>query len=309
MPESTPYTRVLSGPEHASMERLIRASEICAAARTYLDETGEDQSRARSHDGAAAALLLLGPATPKLGAALVAAATNRPGGAAQLARISRDVGRLLREMPPFPDSHRVANMPGGRHLIEDTLGDLLRETALELHDLDLVYGVNEAGEHVFTWREESQDTVEMMLVEGLMLKMELMLHSQSRTGFEHVAGAWWYDLLALEWANDAEAELFRWRMRAWTLADRVVPSLGATAAQALPHHELWSALSARQRSLVSARRRRVSRRSWHRDVSVVRGPARRGKYTPSRTFRPGRARRPFRNAHGKTWREAHCRTT
>ncbi|MGH2898337.1 MAG: hypothetical protein ACRDMZ_06655, partial [Solirubrobacteraceae bacterium] len=150
MPESTHYSHVLRGPEHAAMERLIRASEICAAARTYLDETGDDQSRARSHHGAVTSLLLLGPATPKLGAALVAAATNRPGGAAQLARVSRDVERLLREMPAFPDSRRVANVPGGRHIIEDTLGDLLRETALELHDLDLAYGVNEAGEHVFT---------------------------------------------------------------------------------------------------------------------------------------------------------------
>jgi hypothetical protein len=250
---TTPYTRVLRGPEHAAMERLIRACEICATARTYLDATGDDQSRARSHQGAVTSLLVLGPAAPKLGAALVAAATNRPGGAAQLTRVSRDVERILREMPAFPDSHRVANASKDRRrVVEDTLGDLLRETALELHDLDLAYAVNEAGEHVFTWREESQDAVEMMLLEGLMLKMELMVQSQSRPGFEHIAGAWWYKQFAVEWTNDVEPGMFSWRMRAWSLADRVVPSLGATAAQALPHHELWSPLSARQRSLVRA---------------------------------------------------------
>jgi len=167
---------VLNGAEHVAIERLIRASDISAAARLFLAKTATKDSPMAGGVPSPQRC----SSAPHVEARGVARRIRdrRLGGQAQLARTSRDVEAALRSLPYFPDSHRLANIEGGRELIEDTLGDLLRDTALELYDIDLAYGVSDGGEHVFTWRQESQRTADVMLLKGLILKMELMLTAE-----------------------------------------------------------------------------------------------------------------------------------
>src|SRR3954463_14555930 len=98
------------------MERLTRAGEIIAAAHRLLQSSPGD-GRANTHRSATGVLLALAPAATKLGAAIVAAVARRPGGVAQLDRVSRDVEKTIRELSNFPDSQRVANLPDGGRLV------------------------------------------------------------------------------------------------------------------------------------------------------------------------------------------------
>jgi hypothetical protein len=240
------HTRTLRGPEAAALDRLVRATEIHAAAELFLAAQPPERP---PHQGAVSALLLTQAARRRLAVALVASATGRPGGAKQLQPASQETERLLRELPPFPESHRVRNNPGAEGVVTESLSSLLWETALELHDMTLEYSRTESGDHVFTWTEETQETADRLLLEGLIEAMEAMVMSDKRLVVEHMAATWWWTQFAVENQLKIAAQHSSWRMREWSLADRVLPSLGATVAEALPHDTAWTSRSTRQRSL------------------------------------------------------------
>ena len=249
-----PTTTILTGVERSAIERLIAARDIVTAAELFLGETPPADVD-EQQENAFIAIETLEPLTLRLATTLVAAVTKRPGGAAKLGRAVRDLQDAVQAVGPFPDTYRMANVDDGRALVEDWIGFLLSDIALENHDIDLAYEVRGPDEHVIEWRELPPHIADVELMRSLTGEMDALLMSDVRSSFEHTAALHWYQSHMPEIPDDddlSEAVSGEQRMMEWALLDRVVPSLGSTASTAFPLGDTWRMLTPRHHRLARA---------------------------------------------------------
>ena len=131
------------------------------------------------------------------------------------------------------------------------IGASLRETGLVRHDVSLYLGTGHDGSRVLAWNPVPPETAHVWLLGSLYEGIENAFLLDEDLQLERRASEWWF----MRWSGEprGEQEGFAWGVREqeWSLVERPMMLLGASAVAGFRDQPFWASLRPRQQRLAS----------------------------------------------------------